>query len=124
MIFGVTNCQNITTTPQRNANDLESTDILPTVEGSAENQTTEQDEQCRLTYHNFLNDWRQGRYRLTVVMDYLRKWNCTQFDLECRNKTFNFNNFTALVYSRFCDYETFESNCTERKWCFFKKLAK
>ena len=70
---------------------------------------------CSMLYQNFLNEWSQGQYRLTVTLDNLKTWNCSQYELECRRQTFAYNRFTKLVYNRFCDLEAFESNCTARK---------
>ena len=67
---------------------------------------------CNMRYNYFLSHWTQGQLPLTHLLDDLKTYKCPQFTDECENRTFALNEFSKLVYDRFCDYETFSYYCS------------
>ena len=51
-----------------------------------------------------------NRY-LTTFLESLQTWNCPQFQQECERRTFNYTNFTSLVYLRYCNRSQMEAQC-------------
>ena len=73
-------------------------------------------ENCNSRYDGFFDNWTTGQLRLTTFLEDLRLWNCPQYAVECEARTFALNDFTTLVYDRFCDYENFSDICMNGKY--------
>ena len=48
---------------------------------------------------------------LSTFLESLQTWNCPQFDQECKRRTFNYTDFTSLMYLRFCNRSQMEERC-------------
>lgn len=59
----------------------------------------------------FSEKWQSGGNYLTTYLTTLKKWKCGQFKTECKNPTYAFNEFTELVYKRFCNITEYRSKC-------------
>ncbi|XP_078482101.1 LOW QUALITY PROTEIN: uncharacterized protein LOC100181847 [Ciona intestinalis] len=66
---------------------------------------------CQVRVKDYRLYWSNGNEFLTRYLETLSEWSCPQFEEECRNKTYNFHPYATLVYSYFCDKNTFESTC-------------
>ena len=74
------------------------------------NRTTEL-ECCKNAARQFYRSWHSGRYYLSTFLGQLQTWNCPQFKQECERRTFNYTDFTSLVYLRFCNRSQMEKQC-------------
>lgn len=68
---------------------------------------------CRKFARRFRYKWRNGGRYLTTHMSRLRDWNCEEFQNECENRRYAFNEFTELVYDRFCNRNEMETKCLD-----------
>ena len=68
---------------------------------------------CKETVQNFKTTWSQFGTYLTVYLETLMAWNCSQFTDECRDRNYVINDFTNLVYLYFCDQTNFNQRCSE-----------
>ena len=75
------------------------------------NRTTEL-ECCEIVVHDYYYTKFEPRNRsLTTFLESLQTWNCPQFQQECERRTFNFTDFTSLMYLRFCNRSQMEAQC-------------
>jgi len=72
-------------------------------------------EKCDSRYDAFHHNWTHGQLRLTTYLEDLRTWECPQYSEECEKRIYALNNFTTLVYDRFCNYDNFSNLCMEGK---------
>ena len=73
---------------------------------------TEAEECCQYTAEEYARyQWATGGRYLTNFMENLKAWNCTQFYEECADPTYDFTDFTKMVYTYFCTYDSFQSDC-------------
>nr|XP_026696534.1 uncharacterized protein LOC100181044 isoform X1 [Ciona intestinalis]BBC53705.1 Ci-LF-8 receptor [Ciona intestinalis] len=68
---------------------------------------------CNETFNSFSKNWHNEADYLTETLQSLKDWSCPQYNAECSKPTFNFNDFTALVYHRSCNRTLFESRCLD-----------
>ena len=67
---------------------------------------------CKDTVQNFKTTWsRYGTY-LTVYLETLKTWSCSEFTDECRDRNYVVNDFTNLVYLYFCNLTSFNQRCS------------
>ena len=66
---------------------------------------------CRSVYEKFRLTWWTDNFPLTKFLDNLDQSNCSEFKYECQHRTFAYNDFSSLVYDRFCDFESFKKAC-------------
>lgn len=66
---------------------------------------------CRETVKYFRRVWFNGGYYLTTYFEKLKIWRCPQYEQECRNKTYAFNDFSRLVYAHNCNQSSLEQEC-------------
>ena len=75
------------------------------------NRTTEL-ECCNTTVHDYYYSKREPHNRyLSTFLESLQTWNCPQFQQECERRTFNYTDFTSLIYLRFCSRYQMEAQC-------------
>ena len=75
------------------------------------NRTTEL-ECCETVLHNFYNSKLESHNRyLSTFLESLQTWNCPHFEQECKRRTFNYTEFTSLIYLRFCNRSRMEAQC-------------
>ena len=75
------------------------------------NRTT-QLECCKTVVHDYYHPNFKPRNRyLTTFLESLQTWNCPQFERECERRTFDYNDFTSLIYLRFCNQSQMEAHC-------------
>ena len=68
---------------------------------------------CNCTYKLFRTNYTTSNLKLTSLLEKLRAWNCLQFEDECKNRRFDSNRFTFLVYEKFCNNSNFEQICSK-----------
>ena len=68
---------------------------------------------CNCTYKLFRTNYTTSNLKLTSLLEKLRAWNCSQFEDECKNRRFDLNRFTFLVYEKFCNNSNFKQICSE-----------
>ena len=68
---------------------------------------------CNCTYKNFRRRYNVANLKLTSFLKKLKTWNCPQFKEECKNRYFDFNRFTFLVYEKFCNNSNFKRVCSK-----------
>lgn len=56
-------------------------------------------------------EWASGSRYLTNFMENMKAWNCSQLYDECNNPTYDFTDYTKMVYQYFCHYEKFQTHC-------------
>ncbi|CAK8681192.1 unnamed protein product [Clavelina lepadiformis] len=67
---------------------------------------------CNETVKEFEKLWYLGNGRdLTSYLETLRGWKCPRFEEECKQRLFNYTEYTQNVYKYFCEYETFVDSC-------------
>ena len=67
---------------------------------------------CNQTSQNYHRQWFAGRSYLTGYLESLKTWRCPQYKEECSLRTFAYTDFSALVYTRFCnDTSVLEEKC-------------
>ena len=75
------------------------------------NRTT-QLECCKTVVHDYYHPNFKPRNRyLTTFLESLQTWRCPQFKQECERRTFDYNDFTSLIYLRFCNRSQMEAQC-------------
>ena len=75
------------------------------------NRTTEL-ECCNTVVHDYYYSKREPyNIYLSTFLESLQTWNCPQFEQECERRTFNFTDFTSLMYLRFCNRSQMEAQC-------------
>ena len=75
------------------------------------NRTTEL-KCCKAVVHGYYNSKRiTNNGYLSTFLESLQTWNCPQFQQECERRTFNFTDFTSLMYMRFCNRSQLERQC-------------
>ena len=67
---------------------------------------------CKDTVQNFKTTWSRYGTHLTVYLETLYIWNCSQFIDECRYRNYVINDFTNLVYLYFCNLTSFNQRCS------------
>ncbi|CAK8681193.1 unnamed protein product [Clavelina lepadiformis] len=66
---------------------------------------------CNETEKKFERGWSQGSRHLTAYLETLRGWKCPQFGDECKQRLFNYTEYTRNVYKYFCEHEIFVDSC-------------
>ena len=75
------------------------------------NRTTEL-ECCETVVHEYYYSNRKPHNRyLSRFLETLQTWECPQFQHECERATFNYTDFTSLIYLRFCNQSLLEAQC-------------
>lgn len=77
------------------------------------------EECCEDLLQSFKIFWMKGKRRLTQLLEQLQAANCSAFTSECERRTFSYNDFTNLVYDRFCAEDIFNDACAKGKKKFF-----
>ena len=78
---------------------------------------------CNCIYEEFRVRYSTVGLKLTSFLEKLKTRNCSHFQEECKNKSFNFNNFTYLVYEKFCNTSNFINICSEELNTLFTKTG-
>nr|XP_039259405.1 uncharacterized protein LOC120335855 [Styela clava] len=68
---------------------------------------------CRAEMRRYESRWSNGGYYLTTILDRLQRWGCYQFEYECKEPTWNFSEYTSLIYDRFCNHTVLEEKCVK-----------
>ena len=68
---------------------------------------------CDLVVDSVYTDWTINDNSLSIFLEILKSRNCSQFEHECRRRTFGFTNFTELVYLRYCNSTEMERRCID-----------
>ena len=68
---------------------------------------------CNQTVVNYTLEWNIGRRYLTSYLQSLYSWKCPQFEDECRERIYEVNEFTGLVYDYFCNYDNLVDKCID-----------
>lgn len=66
---------------------------------------------CNSTVRSFYREWFTGRRSLSKFMANLKQWQCPQFKEECERQTFDYTDFTKMVYLKFCQPIELEKRC-------------
>ena len=74
------------------------------------NRSTEL-ECCQTVVSNYYTNFASQRRYLSTFLESLQTWNCPQFEQECKRRTFNYTDFTSLMYLRFCNRSQMEEQC-------------
>ena len=74
------------------------------------NKTTEE-ECCKTVVHDYYTKFEPRNRSLSMFLESLQTWNCSQFQHECERRTFDFTDFTSLMYLRFCNRSQMETQC-------------
>lgn len=72
---------------------------------------TQELECCNATEKIQLSRWATGSRYLSTYLEKLQAWKCPQFRKECKRQIFNYNDFTNLMYMRFCNKAKLEQLC-------------
>ena len=75
------------------------------------NQTTELECCKSVVYYYYHPNFEPRNRYLTTFLESLQNWNCPQFEQECERRTFDYNDFTSLIYLRFCNRSQMEAQC-------------
>ena len=75
---------------------------------------------CEETYNHFKQNWEYSKLFLTSLLENFCQANCSLFADQCKQRTFAYTEFTSLVYDRFCDEDTFRSNCHKGAFAILK----
>lgn len=59
----------------------------------------------------YLGLWKNGGRYLTTYLTMLQEWQCEELQIECENPTYAFNDFTKLVYTKFCNNTKYQMDC-------------
>ena len=70
---------------------------------------------CNCTFKKFRRSYTKSNLKLTSFLKKLKAWSCPQFEDECKNRHFDFNHFTFLVYEKFCNTSNFEKLCGQKE---------
>ena len=76
------------------------------------NRSTEL-ECCQTIVSNNYTNVASHDWYLTTFLESLKTWNCPQFEQECKRPTFNYTDFTSLMYLRFCNRSQMEEQCCD-----------
>ena len=74
------------------------------------NRSTEL-ECCQTVIHNCYTKVSSHDRYLSTFLESLQTWNCPQFKQECQRRTFDYTEFTSLMYLRFCNRSKVEEQC-------------
>ena len=74
------------------------------------NRSTEL-ECCHTLVSNYCSNVSSHDRYLSTFLESLQTWNCPQFKQECERLTFNYTDFTSLMYLRFCNRSQMEEQC-------------
>ena len=67
---------------------------------------------CDTVVHDYYYSKRKPHIGyLSTFLESLQTWNCPQFQQECERQTFNYTDFTSLMYMRFCNRSQLEAQC-------------
>ena len=78
--------------------------------GTKEDNETINTECCDQVVKQYYKRW-SSRLYLSSFLEILQRRNCPQFKRECERRTFNFTDFTSLMYLRFCNRSQMEEQC-------------
>ena len=67
--------------------------------------------QCNILENNFRIKWYYGYKYLSKFLYNLQSLNCPQFKDQCLKQTFAYNQFTSLMYLKFCNESEFMIKC-------------
>ncbi|XP_018667121.3 uncharacterized protein LOC104265620 isoform X1 [Ciona intestinalis] len=84
---------------------------FPTQEGHSPSQQLNRCEEIKRVYYREWNTPTTTKY-LTNYLTKLKRENCSEFVKQCSVQTFAFNDFTKLVYKRWCNFTEFQDMCT------------
>ena len=74
------------------------------------NRSTEL-ECCQTIVSNYYTNVTSHDRYLSSFLKSLQTWNCPHFHQECKRPTFNYTDFTSLMYLRFCNRSQMEERC-------------
>ena len=74
------------------------------------NRTTEL-ECCEKIVYDYYSTRKLYNGYLSTFLASLQTWKCPQFQHECERRTFNYTDFTSLIYLRFCNRSLMEAKC-------------
>ena len=67
---------------------------------------------CEKVVHDYYFSKRKPHIGyLSTFLASLQAWKCPQFQQECERPTFNYTDFTSLLYLRFCNRSLMEAKC-------------
>ena len=74
------------------------------------NRTTEL-ECCEIVIQDYYSKRELHKGYLSTFLASLQTSKCPQFQQECERRTFNYTDFTSLIYLRFCNRSLMEAKC-------------
>ena len=74
------------------------------------NRSTEL-ECCQTVIRNYYSKVMSHDRYLSTFLESLQTWNCPQFKQECERGTFNYTDFSSLMYLRFCNRSEMKERC-------------
>jgi len=69
---------------------------------------------CNSSFSRFKQNWQREGSLLTELLVTLKNWDCPQFVNECQQPSYNFTDFTSLVYENACNQTVFRRKCFSR----------
>ena len=66
---------------------------------------------CDVVVDSVYTNWTINQNSLSLYLEILKSRECSQFEQECRRRTFGFTNFTELVYLRYCNSSELQRRC-------------
>ena len=66
---------------------------------------------CQTVMRNYYSKAATHDRYLSTFLESLQTWNCPEFEQECERRTFNYTDFTAVMYLRFCNRSQMEERC-------------
>ena len=66
---------------------------------------------CQTVVSDYYTNVASHHRYLSSFLESLQTWNCPQFKQECERRTFNYTDFTSLMYLRFCNRSQMEEQC-------------
>ena len=91
--------------------------------GSNEENDNFDAECCDEVVKQYYKSW-SLRFYLSSFLEILQTRNCPQFKQECERRTFDFTDFTSLIYLRFCNRSLMEEQCYDDIQTIVKKQNK
>ena len=78
--------------------------------GSNEENDSFDAECCDEVVKQYYESW-SLKFYLSSFLEILQTRNCPQFKQECERRTFDFIDFTSLIYLKFCNRSLMEEQC-------------
>ena len=66
---------------------------------------------CKNIVYDYYTKFELHNRYLTTFLESLQALNCTEFKQQCERRTFNYTEFTSLIYLRFCNRSQMEAQC-------------